>query len=286
MELDGAKIKVTSQVPFDFMALVPLDDRGLVNLDAVTNVIFAGLETAVSLLDQRETRDITIANTSFDFAIAGKPEQLRIVNLDLSETGGPVAINGTVEWRGKEIEIVAQAKRSAVGAKVEAFSLAISNIPLTGKFGKAPVADVDGIKPDGAYLAYDNLAEIKLDGTAATASEPARLSGTLNIGSGPVTIGNVDDMAVESQINFEHVSGIDKLEIRPSNIHFGAFKGVVEGAVGPEPRIADASASANPGYRFELVTQQATSSPAGFDRTCPAIRCKGGWTVRSGTKAA
>ncbi len=261
LELDGAHIKVTSQVPFDFMALVPLDDRGLVNLDAATNVIFAGLETAVSLLDQRETRDITIADTSFDFAMAGKPEQLHIVNLDLSETGGPVAISGTVEWRGKAIEVTATAKRSAAGAKVEAFSLAISNIPLTGKFGKAPVPDVDGIKPDGAYLAYDNQAEIKLDGTAATASEPARLSGTLNIGDGPVTIGNVDDMPVETQINFEHVSGTDKVQIRPSNIHFGAFKGVVEGKISPVSRSTGSAPPDFPGYEFELKTSQAISAP-------------------------
>ncbi len=261
LELDGAHIKLTSQVPFDFMALVPLDDRGLVNLDAATSVIFAGLETAVSLLDQRETRDITIADTSFDFAVAGKPEQLHIVNLDLSETGGPVTISGTVEWRGKAIEVTATANRSAAGAKVEAFSLAISNIPLTGKFGRAPVPDVDGIKPDGAYLAYDNQAEIKLDGTAATASEPARLSGTLSIGDGPVTIGNVDDMPVETQINFEHVSGTDKVQIRPSNIHFGAFKGVVEGKISPVSRSTGSAPPDSPGYEFELKTSQAISAP-------------------------
>ncbi|MBZ9655621.1 DUF3971 domain-containing protein [Phyllobacterium lublinensis] len=261
LELDGANIKLTSQVPFDFMALLPMDERGLVNLDAATNAVFAGLQTAVSLLDQRETRDITIADTAVDFAIAGKPEQLRIVNLDLSDTGGPVAINGTVEWRGKQIEVAAQAKRSAPGAKVDAFSLAISNIPLNGKYGKAPVPDVDGIKPDGAYLAYDNQASIKLDGTAATASDPARIAGTLHIGDGPVTIGNVDDMAVESQINFEHVSGTDKVEIKPSSVHFGAFKGVVEGAVGPEPGVTDSAMPASPGYGFELITQEATSTP-------------------------
>ena len=51
-----------------------------------------------------------------------------------------------------------------------------------------------------------------------------------------MTIGNVDDMVVKSQINFEHVSGTRKVEIKPSNIHFGAFKGIVQGAVGPEPR--------------------------------------------------
>jgi hypothetical protein len=269
LELDGAHIKVTSKVPFDFMALVPLDDRGLVNLDGATDVIFAGLENAVSLLDQRETRDITIADTSFDFTIAGAPEQLRIVNLDLSETGGPVEIKGTVEWRGKQVEVAAQAKRSAVGAKIDAFSLAISKIPLSGKFGQAPVPDVDGIKPDGAYLAYDNLAQVKLDGTAATATEPAHISGAIDIGEGPVTIGNVDDMAVESQINFEHVSGTDKVEIKPSNIHFGAFKGVIEGAIGPEPRSSDAVAPASPGYRFELITQQASSAPK--DSTEPPV---------------
>ncbi len=269
LELDGAQIKVTSQVPFDFMALVPIDDRGLVNLDGATDAIFAGLGGAVSLLDQRETRDITISDTSFDFTIAGAPERLRIVNLDLSETGGPVSIKGTVEWRGKEIDIAAQAKRSAVGEKIEAFSLAISKIPLVGKSGQAPVPDMDGIKPDGAYLAYANEAEVKLDGIAATASEPSRVRGALNIGEGLVTVGNVDDIDVGTQINFEHVSGTDKIEIKPSNIHFGAFKGVVEGAVGPEPRPADAAVQANPGYRFELITQQAISAPK--DSTEPAL---------------
>lgn len=261
LELDGAQIVVTSQVPFDFMTLVPKDDRGLVDLDGASHAIFAGLQSAVSLLDQRETRDISIADTSFDFAIAGAPQSLRIVNLDLSETGGPVAINGIVEWKGKQIQIAAQAKRSATGGKIEAFSLAISKVPLSGKFGTAPVPDADGIKPDGAYLAYDNLADIKLDGIAATGGEPTRIWGTLNVGEGPVAIGNVDDMAVGSAIQFEHVSGSEKIEIKPSKIHFGAFSGTVEGAVGPEPQPGPGAASLSPGYRFELVTQQAQSKP-------------------------
>jgi hypothetical protein len=269
LELDGAQIKVTSVVPFDFMSLVPKDDRGLVDLDGASAAIFSGLESAVSLLDQRETRDISIADTTFDFTLAGAPERLRIVNLDLSETGGPVAINGTVEWRGKQVDINARAKRSAIGAKIEAFSLAVSKIPLAGKFGTAPVPDIDGIKPDGAYLTYNNQAEINLDGIAATATEPARVWGALNIGKGPVTIGNVDDMVVESQINFEHLSGTEKIGIKPSNIHFGGFKGVVEGAVGPEQRSSDAAAPANPGYRFELITQQASSAPE--DSTAPML---------------
>lgn len=261
LELEGAQIKVTSHVPFDFMTLVPKDERGLVNLDEAAQAIFTGLGSAVALLDQRETRDISIADTSFDFTIAGAPKSLHIVNLDLSETGGPVAIKGIVEWQGKQVQVAAQAKRSVTGGKIEAFSLAISQIPLSGKFGTAPIPDMDGIKPDGAYLAFDNLAEVKLDGIAATASEPPRVWGTVNIGEGPVTIGNVDDMAVSSAITFEYVSGSEKIEIKPSRIHFGAFNGVVEGAVGPEPRPEAGAASLNPGYRFELLTRQAQSSP-------------------------
>ncbi|MEK1887138.1 MAG: DUF3971 domain-containing protein [Phyllobacterium sp.] len=260
LELDGAEIKVTSKVPFDFASLVPWDAQGLVDLDGASRLIFSGLESAVSLLDQRETRDITITDTSFDFTVAGAPERLRIVNLDLSETGGPVAMKGTVEWRGKEIAIAAQAKRSAIGAKIEAFSLTVSKIPLMGKFGNAPVPDIDGIKPDGAYLAYNNLAEIKLDGLAGLANEPARVWGALNIGEGPVTIGNVDDMAVATQINFEHVSGAKAIDLKPSTIHFGAIKGIVKGSIVPDPASGTAE-PAEPGYRFELSVDQATSSP-------------------------
>ncbi|SFI92843.1 Protein of unknown function [Phyllobacterium sp. CL33Tsu] len=273
LELDGAEIKVTSKVPFDFMTLVPWDAQGLVDLDGASRLIFSGLESAVSLLDQRETRDITITDTSFDFTIAGAPERLRIVNLDLSETGGPVAINGTVEWRGKQIAIAAQAKRSAVGAKIEAFSLDISKIPLQGTFGNAPVPDVDGIKPDGAYLAYDNIAEIKLDGLAGSASEPARVWGALNIGEGPVSIGNVDDMAVAAQINFEHAVGSKAIDLKPSTLHFGAFKGTVTGAITP-----DAANPAEPAYRFELGTNQATSSPQ--DSSEPALAFDAGLSGR------
>ena len=182
LELDGANIRVTSQVPFDFMSLVPMDDQGLVNLMVRTDVIFAGLEGAVSLLDQRETRDITISDTSFDFTVAGEPERLRIVKLDLSETGGPVAIKGTVEWRGKESRGLrpGQSGRRSV-PRLRPFRWRSAN-PLSGKFGVAPVPDMDGIKPDGAYLAYDNQAEVKLDGTADTTSEPARIRGTIKVG--------------------------------------------------------------------------------------------------------
>lgn len=261
LELEGAQIKVTSHAPFDFMSLVPKDERGLIDLDGAAAAIFTGLESAVSLLDQRETRDISILDTAFDFTLAGESKRLRIVKLDLSETGGPVSIEGIVEWEGKEIEVSAQAKRSATGGKIEAFSLAINKIPLAAKLGTAPVPDIDGIKPDGAYLSYDNVSDLKLDGIAANATGSARLWGTVNIGEGPVTIGNVDDMTVASVIAFEHVSGSDKIEIKPSRLHFGAFDGVLEGAIGPEPAKIDGSAASNPGYRFELVTERAKSAP-------------------------
>ena len=266
LELTGAQITVgASQEPFDFMSIVPQDDRGLVNLDGVSQLIFTGLQNAVSLLDQRETRDITVADTRFDFTVAGRPENLRISHLELTETGGPVAIKGTVEWRGKVIDVSAQVKRAALGARIDSFSLAISKIPLIGKQGEAPVPDADGIKPDTSYLAYNNEAEIRLDGVAAAAAIPMRISGSLNVSEGPVSIGNVEDMGAGAQINFEHVFGTEKVEITPSAIHFGGFKGVVEGADGPEPLPEDATAVAavaNPGYRFELITQEAFSAPA------------------------
>ncbi|MHC1549300.1 RNA-binding protein [Phyllobacterium sp. K27] len=261
LELEGAQIKVTSHGPFDFMSLVPKDERGLIDMDGASEAIFASLESAVSLLDQRETRDISISDTAFDFTLAGQPKRLRIVKLDLSETGGPVAISGVVDWQGKKVEIAAKASRSATGGKIEAFSLAINKIPMKAKFGTAPVPDIDGIKPDGAYLAYDNVSDLKLDGIAANAAEPAKLWGTVNIGEGPVTIGNVDDINVASVITFEHISGSDKIEIKPSKLHFGAFNGVIEGAIGPEPARKDGTAASNPGYRFELVTERAKSAP-------------------------
>jgi len=266
LELTGAQITVgASQEPFDFMSILPQDDRGLVNLDGVSQLIFTGLQNAVSLLDQRETRDITVADTRFDFTVAGRPENLRIIHLELTETGGPVAIKGTVEWRGKVIDVSAQVKRAALGARIDSFSLAISRIPLIGKQGEAPVPDADGIKPDTSYLAYNNEAEIRLDGVAGADTIPMRISGSLNVSEGPVSIGNVEDMGAGAQINFEHVFGTEKVEITPSAIHFGGFKGVVEGAVGPEPLPEDATAVAavaNPGYRFELITQEAVSAPA------------------------
>ncbi|WP_246711896.1 DUF3971 domain-containing protein [Phyllobacterium myrsinacearum] len=264
LELDGAQIKVASQEPFDFMSIVPQDDRGLVDLDRVSELLFTGLQNAVSLLDQRETRDITVADTTFDFTVAGKPESLRIINLELAETGGPVAIKGSVEWQGKVIDISAMVKRAAIGAKIDSFSLAISKIPLIGKHGEAPVPDADGIKPDASYFSYNNEAEIKLDGVAGAATVPMRVRGSLNVSEGPVSISNVSDMGASTQINFEHVFGTEKIEITPSNIHFGGFRGTVEGAIGPEPLPADATAvaaAANPGYRFELITQEASSAP-------------------------
>ncbi|PWV96636.1 DUF3971 domain-containing protein [Phyllobacterium myrsinacearum] len=266
LELTGAQIKVAaSQEPFDFMSIVPQDDRGLVNLDGVSKLIFTGLQNAVSLLDQRETRDITVADASFDFTIAGRPENLRIIHLELTETGGPVAIKGMVEWRGKIIDVAAQVKRAALGAKIDSFSLAISKIPLIGEQGEPPVADADGIKPDTSYFAYNNEAEIRLEGVAGADTIPMRISGSLNVGEGPVSIGNVENMGASAQINFEHLFGTEKIEITPSAIHFGGFKGVIEGAVGPEPLPEDATAVAavaNPGYRFELITQEAVSAPA------------------------
>ncbi|MGO4448910.1 DUF3971 domain-containing protein [Phyllobacterium sp. TAF24] len=270
--LDGAQIKVASQEPFDFMSIVPQDDRGLVNLDGISELLFTGLQNAVSLLDQRETRDITVSDTTFDFTVAGQPESLRIINLELAETGGPVAIKGTVEWRGKVIDVSAQVKRAAIGAKIDSFSLAISKIPLIGTHGIAPVPDADGIKPDGSYFAYNNEAEIKLDGVAGAPTVPMRVWGSLNVSEGPVSISNVSDMGASTQINFEHVFGTKKVEITPSSIHFGGFKGVVEGAIGPEPLPDDATAVgevANPGYRFELLTQEASSAPQ--DSTEPPL---------------
>jgi hypothetical protein len=272
LELDGAQIRVASQEPFDFMSIIPQNDRGLINFDGVSALLFTGLQNAVSLLDQRETRDITVADTTFDFTLGGQPESLRIINLELAETGGPVAIKGSVEWRGKVIDISTTVKRAAIGARIDSFSLAIDRIPLIGKHGEAPVPDADGIKPDSSYYSYNNEAQIKLDGVAGAATVPMRIWGSLNVSEGPVSISNVADMGASTQINFEHVFGTEKIEITPSSVHFGGFRSVFEGAIGPEPLPQDATAvaaAAAPGYRFELVTQEASSAPQ--DSTEPPL---------------
>lgn len=255
LEIEGATIAVSSQGPFDFMTLVPVDDRGLVDLDGSSRAIFDSLASAVSLLDQRETSDISISDTAFNFTVNGAPETLKIVRLDLQETGGPVSIKGSVEWKGRQIELAASVRRATAGGTIEAFSVFIGKIPLKGEVGTAPVADRDGFKPDASYLAFDNTADLQLDGMAATGSEPQRIWGSVALAEGPIALGNVDDIRVGTNVIFEHVNGSNRIAIKPSRLHFGAFDGVVEGSLVPEAQGA-------PGYRFELATRRATSAPA------------------------
>ncbi|PRD42045.1 RNA-binding protein [Phyllobacterium phragmitis] len=262
VEVDGADIKLP-ETKRGLLASLPRDSRGLINLGATSQLLFDVMTQGVALLDQRSTRSIVVLNTSIRFKLMDEEKTLDVKKASLTEKNGRIALQGTFNWEGEAIALSGEVVRDGDGG-ISVFSMNIDGIPLHIDPPPEITEELAGGRVNPALFRFRGDANLRLTGKA-DAGEPVQITGRLGVADGKMDLGRNEDVPAGAVLNFEQVAGSGKIELQPSTLSLGGMEAQFDGAIGPEP----ADASAEPGYRFEIVTSSAISAPQ--NSTEPAL---------------
>lgn len=271
LELEGADIRLPDGKDGGLLDALPLDDKGLIDFDAVSAEIFAAIRDSVGLLDQRETRSIGIFDSTIRFLAKDAEQSVNITRALIYEKAGDIRLEGEFIWQGHSIALDGSVERRVDDKVIDNFQIAVRHIPLN--LGSppevAPVIGDDRVNP--AHFKINGTANLLLKGHTAQEGKPEHLTAKFEVDNIDMEFGRTTDMKGQVQLQLDHIAGSGKIEINPSQITLGGMQVVFNGAFGPEPKrepdgtVSDGKAA----YRFEILTSSATSKPG--ESTDPAV---------------
>ena len=290
IEIGDAVVRIEEgqNKPEPFIRL-PLNDRGLVDFDLLSRMVFSGVDQTLALLDMRSTKAIALHDVTIAFRAMGKDQEILIRNAQVQQSEQKVTLSAEFVWQGKTTGLVADMTRSDDPARASAFSLALNDIPLSLGSPEEVMPQMANDRPNPAYFHVNSTASLSVSGQAANPDHKETLSGKLILNDAVVDMGRERGIKGNMALAFEHVTGGEKLEIKALEFNLGGLRTVFEGAFGAEPvedtanlpqtdtlpaenlpvvkQIALAAQNSEPdiaakaGYRFELVSRSALSTP-------------------------
>lgn len=275
---------------------LPLNDRGLVDFDLLSREIFAAIDQTLALLDMRSTKEIALHDVTIAFHAMGKEHEVLIRNAQVKQRGQKVTLKAEFVWQGQSSHLVAEMIRSDNPAKASSFALSLDKMPVSLGSPEEVMPQIANDRPNPAYFHVNSLASLSLTGLAATQENKETLSGKLLLNDATVDMGRERGIKGNIALDFEHIAGGEKLEIKALEFNLGGLRTVLEGALGAEPvaeteiaaqkireQIANEATgsqtdslpvlkpsgtaqtyndiAALAGYRFELVSRNAVSTP-------------------------
>ncbi|KXF77294.1 RNA-binding protein [Paramesorhizobium deserti] len=265
VEVDGADMKLSETGETQgLLASLPRDSKGLIDFGAVSQLLFDAIAQRVALLDQRSTRSIVVLNTSIRFKLMDEEKTLEVRKASLAEKNGKIALEGTFNWEGKTIAMTGEVERGG-DAGVSAFDISVDGIPVNIDPPPEITEEIADGRVNPAHFRLRGDANLRLTGKAAAAEKPAQITGQLSVAEGKMDLGRNADVPAAVVLNFEQVVGSGKIELQPSTLTLGGMEAQFDGAIGPEPE----EDTADPAYRFEIVTRSAVSAPK--ESTEPAL---------------
>lgn len=259
LELNGANIRLPEGRGGNLLEALPVDDRGLVDFDAVSKEIFKIIDGSVDILAKQETDAIGIFDSTITFRSGGADQTITIKQARLFEKGDQMQLVGQIGWKDRIIGIQGSIDRKINSDDLDGFRIDIDNIPLIVASAPevAPRIGDDRVNP--AHFELAGAGRVSLTGRAAANDSPEQLSVDIGADNINLEIGRATDIKGQLLLSLNHEVGSGKIEIRPSRIALGGFNAEITGAFGPEPASEDNQGK--PAYRFEVVTSSANSRP-------------------------
>lgn len=260
LEIDGAAFDLPEQEGAGFWKSLPYDKRGFVDFDALSDDLFSAMRRNLELLQDQNTQALSLLNTTVWFKAGDEQQSLEIKKLRLVEDAGRIKLDGTAVWNGETITVDGSIERKGQENELDAFKVNISNVPvdLGSSASVAPIIDGNRINP--AHFELRANASLSLTGKTAQGDQPDTIGAELAVDNIDMQLGRVEDVRGSALLRLEHALGSEKIEVLPSRVQLSGFQAEFNGGFGPD--IEADSSTADPSYRFEVLTTSATSMPA------------------------
>jgi hypothetical protein len=230
-------------LPGNGAGMAVMDENGLVDPDRVGIAVFGGIRSLAAVLDARGMRRIEASN--IEIALPAEAiGTVRLIEASLRRRPGDgMRLSATVEAMGRSVTVEGKAALDPASRRVATLELDVAL--------QAPEAGAEGQKVGAATLAL----------AGGEASQGDRLSLSGRVEAAEVPIGRRARMIADVDFAATALSGTGKLEIERLRVASGRSVWDFHGAVGPVPD-GEIAAGREPAYRYELVSDGSTVSPA------------------------
>ncbi len=210
------------------------DDRGLIDTDRVIEVTFAGLDRFLGAARSGATKTVRLQDVVLESAAVSGARTFRIEDAVISDEGNAVTLAGTASLDGTIFSF---------DGSIEGDSNA-SGFRLT-------VAEGASVDDEAAST------NLTITGRRGTGDQPAQLHAALTARQRSIEIGSRGPLTGTVDFLAGMTAGAAKIEIERFNVDVGRSRYAFTGAAGPTPR----DGTAQPAYRFELVSDQSVIAP-------------------------
>jgi len=275
IELGDAVVRLKeSENKSDPFIHLPLNDRGLVDFDLLSREVFRGVDQTLALLDLRGTKAIALHDVSFVFHAMDKDQEILIRNANVRQSGQKVTLDAEFVWQGKVTELTAEMTRGNDPAHATDFALTVDNIPVSLGSPEEVKPQIADDRPNPAYFHINSVASLHLSGQAETAEHKEILSGKLVLDDATVDMGRERGVKGNLALDFEHIAGGEKLEVKTLQLNLGGLSTVLEGAFGVEPVAETEQAIQKIHEQAQRIADNDDSSVAVQDRALPALKIR------------
>lgn len=285
IELSDAVIRLEENVgeQKSFISL-PLNDRGLVEFDRLSREVFLAIDQTLGLLDLRGTQAIALNDVTFAFHAMDKDREVLIRNARVRQSDKKVTLDAEFVWQGKATTLTAEMNRADDPAHVSDFALTVSDIPVSLGSPDEVMPHIGNDRPNPAYFNVNSVGSLHLSGQAETATHKEKLSGKLILDDAIIDMGRERGIKGNLALDFEHVAGDEKVEIKTLKLNLGGLSTVLEGAFGLEP-LSDTEQA------VRIIREQAerikmSSDGVGQSETLPAVKIRPSQTATAAAVTA
>ena len=224
-----------------------IDDAGRLDPDATLDALFDGAQRATETLRRLNVRRLALADIEIAASAAAR-STLVVSRAHLTRSsGGALAAEAGLEYSGATARIVSTfSSTGREPSPVDTLALELDVEPSD-----------DGLNEIGQH--GFNAARIAIEGRRGEGDEQLRVSARVD--GADIFLGDNDRLAADLGVEGRLRRGERKLEMERLTVTSGRSTWNFHGAVGPEP--GSATGETSPGYRFELVSDGSTISPAG-----------------------
>lgn len=255
-KLGSASIADARIVPAAFGAEGPrdwtaslVDERGLIDPDKVSALIFESAHRAFRAFEARATRSLAFENVEIVLPPSAHVSSILIESAELTQTGNVLKLTGLVAFDGRKMAVEGAAERDDSG-RIASLDLRFSGADLNFAFGEA----ASGAEVHGGV-------RISLTGAESVGESPDMLAIDVNVDEAEIGGDPSGPLKGSASLRGVLVEGSKKIEIERALFTSGRTRLDFNGAFGPSP--ADADPSAAPHYRFELVSNESVLAPEG-----------------------
>ena len=237
----------------DWMAALR-NANGLADPDKIIAAVFGAVHQALDAVQLDFLREIDLRNVELALPDKGQVNLVRIADATVTQSGpGQMAFSTDLDIDGKALAASGSAARDGATGRITTLDAKVALPADTAEAKNASAARLGAVA-------------LHLTGEEGVGDTASRLSASLSLDGSVLDLGERGLLAADVGVEATLAAGTDKIALDHMRVKTGRSSFDFVGSIGPKPAVA----GEEPSYRYDLVSDGSTLSPA--ESPEPALR--------------